>query len=323
MKRLRQVAITALLLVFGFGAEGGGSPGPLAQAGCIPLTCSSALAACGMTSDGCGGTLKCGGCPSGQVCTNNNCYAANCTPMTCQQVGSNCGCSGDGCGNVICCGTCPVGAYCNDIVCVTLCTPPNCPTPTIRTTEFQPCSGGVCAMGDGNVGVGFALTVVALGGSVSQSQRPYRWSVVGGSLPPGLTLDPSLGTTDTLLHGTPTTAGISTFTLQVEDDAQMTAQQSFSITIGTGNLDSLAITGASFNTRRSQLFVAAVDPNIDAVLTVFLTATGRQIGTLHTAGTGTYNGTFTVSPTLNPRNITVTSSRGASTSSAVTFFSRY
>jgi hypothetical protein len=72
MERLCRVAMTSLLLVCGFAAEGGGSPGPLAQAGCIPLTCSSANAACGTLADGCGGTLNCGSCPSGEVCTNNN-----------------------------------------------------------------------------------------------------------------------------------------------------------------------------------------------------------------------------------------------------------
>lgn len=35
---------------------------------CLPKTCKSLGNACGSPSDGCGGTLNCGNCPSGQVC---------------------------------------------------------------------------------------------------------------------------------------------------------------------------------------------------------------------------------------------------------------
>jgi hypothetical protein len=179
-------------------------------------------------------------------------------------------------------------------------------------------------MGDGNVGVGFGVTPTAVGGSVSSGSRPFTWSVVGGRLPPGLTLDPSFSTMNTLLHGTPTVAGTSTFTIQVEDAAQETAQQAFSITIGTGNLDSLTITRATYNVKRVTLQVAANDPNVDSVLTVFLTGTGHQIGRLNTSGTGSYSGNFVMSlSALNPANITVKSSRGASASSPVTIVRQY
>jgi hypothetical protein len=307
------------------GQDPGGDEGVgvVQKASCLPITCYNYGATCGTIPDGCGGTENCGTCPSGQVCTNNNCYASNCQPLTCQQVGANCGQTGNGCGGIIDCGTCPVGSYCNDIVCVHLCDPATCPKPVIRTTEFQPCSGGVCFMGNGNTGIGFATTPTAINGSISQSQRPFTWSLVGGSLPGGLKMDPSFGVTNTLVHGTPTTPGTSTFTIHVEDDAQETAEQVFTITIGTGNLDSLAITSATYNTAKSRLFVAANDPNADAVLTLFLTAGSQRIGTLSTAGTGSYSGTFTVSRALNPTNVTVKSSQGASASSAVHFFSKY
>lgn len=35
---------------------------------CVPWTCTSAGASCGAASDGCGGMLDCGDCPSGQQC---------------------------------------------------------------------------------------------------------------------------------------------------------------------------------------------------------------------------------------------------------------
>jgi hypothetical protein len=53
-----------------------------------------------------------------------------------------------------------------------------------------------------------------------------KWSVVSGSLPPGLTLSAS-----GLLTGTPTAAGTSTFTVQVSDDALSIAKASFTITV--------------------------------------------------------------------------------------------
>jgi hypothetical protein len=101
-------------------------PGTVQQMSCIPLSCYGAGATCGTISDGCGGKLNCGTCPSGQVCNNNNCYPANCVPYTCAQVGANCGCTGDGCGGTICCGTCPTGYHCNSIVCVQNCIPGTC-----------------------------------------------------------------------------------------------------------------------------------------------------------------------------------------------------
>lgn len=41
--------------------------------GCNKLTCASQNAACGPTSDGCGGVLDCGGCLSGYQCQANQC----------------------------------------------------------------------------------------------------------------------------------------------------------------------------------------------------------------------------------------------------------
>src|SRR5262245_7805053 len=42
---------------------------------CVPTTCSDASAQCGTISDGCGGTLSCGTCPSGKQCRFNQCLA--------------------------------------------------------------------------------------------------------------------------------------------------------------------------------------------------------------------------------------------------------
>ncbi len=59
----------------------------------------------------------------------------------------------------------------------------------------------------GTVGTAYSLTFAATGGTA-----PYKWSVSTGTLPAGLTLS-SAGA----LSGTPTAAGMSTFTVQVSD----------------------------------------------------------------------------------------------------------
>lgn len=40
---------------------------------CVPTTCEANGATCGTISDGCGGTLSCGTCGSGQQCLANTC----------------------------------------------------------------------------------------------------------------------------------------------------------------------------------------------------------------------------------------------------------
>jgi len=96
---------------------------------------------------------------------------------------------------------------------------------------------------------GAPVTLTAAGGSV-----PYRWSVLAGSLPPGLTLHVATGVID----GTPTTQGAYQFTAQVTDFLGGTATKVFTITIGT--TQPLTITtllpGASLGVPYSQTLAA-------------------------------------------------------------------
>jgi len=81
---------------------------------CTPKTCTQLGYTCGTAADGCGGTLNCGSCPSGQTCLNNKCTTCTnaCTSGTSQCNGTTgyqtCGdTNGDGCtewGAVIACG---------------------------------------------------------------------------------------------------------------------------------------------------------------------------------------------------------------------------
>ena len=76
---------------------------------------------------------------------------------------------------------------------------------------------------DGTVGEFYCCgNLFAIGGV-----QPYTWSVVAGTLPPGLELPRRENT----ISGTPTTAGTFTFTIRVTDAPGASSEQLFSITI--------------------------------------------------------------------------------------------
>lgn len=81
------------------------------------------------------------------------------------------------------------------------------PSPVVITTTTIP---------GGTQGQPFVVQLEATGGT-----QPYFWSVIDGSLPTGLTLDPLTGT----LQGTPTNPGTFSFTILVADSSspQITA----------------------------------------------------------------------------------------------------
>jgi uncharacterized protein (TIGR03437 family) len=87
--------------------------------------------------------------------------------------------------------------------------------PTISTTSLP----------DGNVSAPYSASVVAS----SASGLALTYSVASGSLPPGV----SLGTNG-VFSGTPATAGLYNFTVQVSDTQGGTAQRQLSINITTG-----------------------------------------------------------------------------------------
>jgi uncharacterized repeat protein (TIGR02543 family) len=81
---------------------------------------------------------------------------------------------------------------------------------------------------DGTKNQAYDTTLVAADGT-----EPYAWSVVGGSLPDGLNLDPVSGT----ISGTPSEAGDFSITVRVVDssDPQKAAERSFSFFISAAH----------------------------------------------------------------------------------------
>jgi hypothetical protein len=104
----------------------GGNNGLLTDGGvaCTPMTCAALGYDCGITGDGCGGSLSCGSCTNPQFCGGgafNQCGGDNgfapdggviCTPTTCTALGYNCGQAADGCGGLLNCGSCTNPQYC-------------------------------------------------------------------------------------------------------------------------------------------------------------------------------------------------------------------
>jgi hypothetical protein len=96
---------------------------------CTPRTCADLGVQCGPAGDGCGGTLDCGACPSGQTCGGGgvpSTCGTRCVPWTCADLGVQCGPAGDGCGGALECGACPSGQTCGGAGTPGRCGAPHC-----------------------------------------------------------------------------------------------------------------------------------------------------------------------------------------------------
>lgn len=82
---------------------------------------------------------------------------------------------------------------------------------------------------DGNVGTEYTAFISS---SEGEGEGPHTFRLVEGKLPSGLRMERSFGVQSTVIHGTPTREGTSTFTVQVKDGAGNTFTQEFTITIG-------------------------------------------------------------------------------------------
>ncbi|MFL5347589.1 MAG: tryptophan synthase alpha chain [Hyalangium sp.] len=123
---------------------------------CQPMTCESQGMDCGITIDGCGGTLHCGDCPEGRVCggggTPNVCAPAPCQPGTCGSLGKNCGAASDGCGGTLQCGTCTAPQTCGggglaNVCGLPVCTPTTCSALGKNCGTLQDGCGGMLECG--------------------------------------------------------------------------------------------------------------------------------------------------------------------------------
>ncbi len=98
------------------------------------------------------------------------------------------------------------------------------------TLTVEPFAISTTALPAGTVGTGyyFQLQLAKVGG-YTIGASPFTYSVITGSLPGGLSLDSSSG----VITGVPTTAGSSTFTVQVKDNSGATTQQTYTLVISS------------------------------------------------------------------------------------------
>lgn len=93
-----------------------------------------------------------------------------------------------------------------------------------------------------------------------ESTEPVSWSLVSGSLPPGIQMTPfSTGSSQLNFRGTPTQSGTFSFAIQAQDAGNRTTQQSVSISIIP---PALKITDA-------HMYLGVVNQSFDHLVTAF------------------------------------------------------
>ena len=187
-------------------------------------------------------------------------------------------------------------------------------TRTLNLRVAQPLVITTASLPNGFVGTAYAQTLAATGGLGT-----YAWSLLSGSLPPGIGLSPTGG-----LSGTPTATGTYPFTVQVVDSANpaQTATALLSITVGCGDPNALAaaVTAAAGTTATinltpgctysyvsgSPLDTSTALPHIGAGTNLTISGNGAIIERFASAGTPAFR-LFAVDAggTLTLNNLTV------------------
>jgi hypothetical protein len=161
------------------------------------------------------------------------------------------------------------------------------------------------SMDNGEVGVeyraGLRPQLQAIGG-----KKPYTWSVSSGSLPPGLTLNPSTA----VISGTSTQQGTYTFTIVVADSSspQMTDSKSFTVRINPP-LSVVIVDTSLPSGEKGEPYVAVIDVEFGLPPYTFTVTKGSlppgldmfgygSDGMVDISGTPTQSGDFSFSITV-------------------------
>ncbi len=143
----------------------------------------------------------------------------------------------------------------------------------------EPVTIDTSSLPDGQVGVAYSATLQA-----SLGTPPYTWSISAGSLPAGLTLAGNSGE----ISGTPTTEGLSAFTVMVADANSSSDTKELSINVTAAALGSVSgtvtdRTGAIVSGATVDLFSL---PSLAKLATTTTDALGKY--TLGDLGAGSY-----------------------------------
>ena len=165
---------------------------------------------------------------------------------------------------------------------------------TVLTVQSAPLAVTTTSLSNGVLSIAYSATLRGSGGTL-----PYTWSIISGSLPPGLTL-----TANGAITGTPTTTGTFSFTVQVRDASNpiQTATKPLTLTIvpvlgmsiwPDTTVPGLVDSGPDSAVELGVKFKSDVGGTITGIRFYKATAnTGAHVGTLWTS-TGTLLGTVT------------------------------
>lgn len=148
----------------------------------------------------------------------------------------------------------------------------------------------------GATGTAYSANLVATGGTAG-----YQWSVTSGQLPAGL----SLGTSNGLISGTPTSSGISNFGVKVSDSSSPTetATATFSMFVAAPPQAVLPLTITSSTlpgATATQLYISLLSATGGTAPYAWSITSGQLPGGLSiTASTGVISGTPGTSGTFN------------------------
>ena len=164
-----------------------------------------------------------------------------------------------------------------------------------------------CSYPSGRVGVAYSSFLVATGGTPA-----YTYSISGGSLPTGLTLNPSTGA----ITGTPSAAGTFSDTSRVADSAGASSTSACGITIGPVAGGALSLTCASNIGQVGQPYVSAmVATGGTAPYTYSISAGSLPPGLTLDPATGAISGTPTTAGSFTYTGRVVDSADGSATTS--------
>ena len=138
------------------------------------------------------------------------------------------------------------------------------------------------SVSNGGIGSPYSESIAATGGT-----PPYTWTVSGGALPPGLTLNAASGA----ISGLPSQAGSTSFTIRVVDAAGVATEKGFTLQIGSGF--SITACPAPSATAGQPYSSAATLVGGDSSVAWSIAGGALPSGITLTAATGTLTGTPT------------------------------
>ena len=200
-------------------------------------------------------------------------------------------------------GTCPgSGTFTFSVRVADSSTPPQTATVSETIHVYGQLTITTTTLSDATANSAYSTTLQAFGGN-----GVYTWSISSGSLPTGITLDPSTG----ILSGTPASAGTANFTAQVVDTSNpaQIASAPLTLTVGPAGANNVHLNGSyailfqGFDSNGAVAMVGSIDAdgqgNVTAGTLDINRVGGAQTQVAIESGTYSINGDNRGTMTLN------------------------